>query len=63
MLVESGDLIPVKRAAADIPWTKRKAVIFSQNLVHRGPVDFSVICLCVSCHKQLEFAAPLSFLG
>ena len=39
MLLESGDLIPVKKAAADIPWTKRKAQFL--NFLHRGPVDFS----------------------
>ncbi len=41
MLLESGDLIPVKRAAVDIPWTRRKSQI--QNYLHRGPVEFTVI--------------------
>jgi len=40
MLLESGDLIPVKRAAVDIPWTRRKSQI--QNYLHRGPVEFTV---------------------
>ena len=48
MLIESGDLIPVKKSAADIPWAKRKAVIFGDNFLHRGRVDFSVIGLFVS---------------
>ena len=62
MLLESGDLIPVKRAAADIPWTRRKTQVL--GFLHRGPVEFSTfvygwsiiflifilylpICLCV----------------
>ena len=40
MLLESGDLIPVKRAAVDIPWTRRKSQV--QNFLHRGPVEFTV---------------------
>jgi len=38
MLIESGDLIPVKKDAVDIPWTKRKTQII--NCLHKGPVSF-----------------------
>lgn len=38
MLLESGNLIPVKNEAVEIPWTKRKAEII--NFLHRGPVTF-----------------------
>ena len=38
MLLESGNLIPVKNEAVEIPWTKRKAEI--KNFLHRGPVTF-----------------------
>jgi len=38
MLLESGNLIPVKDEAVEIPWTKRKAEII--NFLHRGPVTF-----------------------
>ena len=41
MLLESGDLIPVKRAAVDIPWTRRKSMVL--NFLHRGPVEFTVM--------------------
>jgi hypothetical protein len=38
MLIESGDLIPVRREAVDIPWTKRKTQIL--QCLHKGPVSF-----------------------
>ncbi len=38
MLERSGDLIPVKDAAVNIPWTKRKNQIL--DFLLRGPVDF-----------------------
>lgn len=38
MLLESGDLIPVRPEAVDIPWTRRKTQIL--NFLHRGQVDF-----------------------
>jgi len=38
MLLESGDLIPVRPEAVEIPWTRRKAQIL--NFLLRGPVSF-----------------------
>jgi len=41
MLERPGDLIPVKPAAATIPWTRRRSQIL--NFLHRGPVNFSTL--------------------
>lgn len=38
MLINPGDLIPVRSEAIHIPWTKRKSTIL--NFLHRGPVTF-----------------------
>jgi len=38
MLIESGDLIPVRRDAIEVPWTKRKAQIMA--FLFKGPVNF-----------------------
>ena len=40
MLIESGDLIPVRRDAIEVPWTKRKAQIMA--FLFKGPVNFQV---------------------
>jgi len=41
MLERPGDLIPVKPAAATIPWTRRRSQIL--NFLHRGPVNFNTL--------------------
>merc|ERR1712037_887964 len=38
MLDKTGDLIPVRYEAVNIPWTKRKSQVL--NFIHRGTVRF-----------------------
>merc|ERR1712066_102767 len=38
MLDKTGDLIPVRSEAVNIPWTKRKSQVL--NFIHRGMVKF-----------------------
>ena len=61
MLIESGDLIPVKRLAIEIPWTKRKTHILGS--LHYGPVDFQVLFFYLSSNIYFptEFESFLSF--
>ena len=40
MLDKTGDLIPVRYEAVNIPWTKRKSQVL--NFIHRGTVRFEV---------------------
>lgn len=40
MLEKTGDLIPVRHEAVNIPWTKRKSQVL--NFIHRGTVRFEV---------------------
>ena len=51
MLINPGDLIPVRAEAIHIPWTKRKSTIL--NFLHRGPVTFKVIKQPTFHYKKL----------
>jgi len=58
MLLESGDLIPVRPEAVEIPWTRRKAQIL--NFLLRGPVSFKVRSDCSSpkAWRELIYFRP-----